>query len=246
MNRDQKIGLSLGILLVGAVAAFFYRHEQPRSAPLPELQTAAELDARIAERPFAPYLDPKKPAVSEVSPAAVITPDSNLVEQGLVPQPIALEMPQEAAVVSSTSLSNTAEQVRRPAAPASSTHIVRSGDTLSSIAAQYLGSATRFGEIYDANRDRLRDANDLRVGQELRIPGAIPAQVDPVGPAPSSRTPEDSGDSTSPSLKPGKMFVPFPGNRSIPRTNPPADVEASSSGGKRLSQLPPDDVIIRR
>jgi len=240
MHRDQKIGLSLGILLVGAVAAFFYRHEQPHLTPLPELQTAAELDAHIAEGLHAPYLEPTAPVKSDPLPPA--TP-ADLAQQGLVPEPIALEAALQQHGITSTSLSNPAE-LRRPAPPAAAVHIVRTGDTLSSIAAQYLGSATRFHEIFEANRDRLRDANDLRVGQELRLPGAIasgistsvePVEIQPVEP---SRNPVES---------PTKMFQPFPGTRGLPRTGVPTNLDASSPGGKRLSQMPPpEDLIIRR
>ncbi|MFI4898499.1 MAG: LysM peptidoglycan-binding domain-containing protein [Phycisphaerales bacterium JB059] len=49
-------------------------------------------------------------------------------------------------------------------------HRVEPGDTLSSIAKRYLGTSTRAGEIFQLNRDRLRDMHSLHVGQELRIP----------------------------------------------------------------------------
>jgi LysM repeat protein len=51
-------------------------------------------------------------------------------------------------------------------------HEVQRGDTLSSIAGKYLGSQARFHEIFEANKDQLRDANDLQVGMKLRIPDA--------------------------------------------------------------------------
>src|SRR5690606_34169520 len=50
------------------------------------------------------------------------------------------------------------------------THVVQSGDTLSGIAQKYLGSSARFEEIYEANRDLLKNPNDLRVGMKLKIP----------------------------------------------------------------------------
>lgn len=64
--------------------------------------------------------------------------------------------------------------VNRPpeadAEPENRTHIVRSGDTLSSIAQQYLGSSSKAREVFELNRDRLRDMHSLSVGQELRLP----------------------------------------------------------------------------
>jgi nucleoid-associated protein YgaU len=53
---------------------------------------------------------------------------------------------------------------------ASSTYVVRSGDTLGRIAQRIMGSATRVDALFAANRDVLDSPNDLTVGVELRIP----------------------------------------------------------------------------
>ncbi len=49
-------------------------------------------------------------------------------------------------------------------------HRVTIGDTLTGLAARYLGSSARYMEIYEANRDVLRSPDDLRSGMTLRIP----------------------------------------------------------------------------
>ena len=50
-------------------------------------------------------------------------------------------------------------------------HVVRSGETLSDIAVEYLGKASRWQEIHDANREVIGDdPARLTVGMELRIP----------------------------------------------------------------------------
>ncbi|MFP4351594.1 MAG: LysM peptidoglycan-binding domain-containing protein [Puniceicoccaceae bacterium] len=49
-------------------------------------------------------------------------------------------------------------------------YVVRPGDTLSSISRTVLGDSSRWEEVFQANRDLLRSPNDLRVGQELRVP----------------------------------------------------------------------------
>jgi nucleoid-associated protein YgaU len=57
--------------------------------------------------------------------------------------------------------------------PASGTYyVVKSGDTLSSIAGHLLGSASRSDDIFQANRDAMPDKNRLAVGMKLLIPGA--------------------------------------------------------------------------
>lgn len=50
------------------------------------------------------------------------------------------------------------------------THTVQSGDTLSTISSRYYGTPSRWIDIYQANRDRLRSENALKVGQVIRIP----------------------------------------------------------------------------
>lgn len=64
MQRDLKIGLSLGVLLIGVVGAFLNRREvaTPHSEEAvaghteESVQTAQNLDERIAEKPHKPYL----------------------------------------------------------------------------------------------------------------------------------------------------------------------------------------------
>lgn len=56
MHQDQRIGLALGVLLVGACAAFFFRNETRTVPSALRLQHAEELDERIAERSNRPYL----------------------------------------------------------------------------------------------------------------------------------------------------------------------------------------------
>jgi nucleoid-associated protein YgaU len=56
------------------------------------------------------------------------------------------------------------------AAEAVSVHKIVDGDTLSTLALQYLGSGERAREIYEANRDLLTSPEALPIGLELRIP----------------------------------------------------------------------------
>ena len=44
------------------------------------------------------------------------------------------------------------------------------GDSLTRISTRYYGTASRWQEIYDANRETLKGENALRPGQSLRIP----------------------------------------------------------------------------
>ena len=49
-------------------------------------------------------------------------------------------------------------------------YTVQSGDTLSAISKKLLGSANRYTEIFDANKDQLSDPDKIKPGQKLVIP----------------------------------------------------------------------------
>ncbi len=49
-------------------------------------------------------------------------------------------------------------------------HVVQRGETLSGIAKQYYGKASRYMKIFEANRDVLDNPDLIKVGQKLRIP----------------------------------------------------------------------------
>lgn len=47
---------------------------------------------------------------------------------------------------------------------------VVSGDTLSKIAKQFYGDASKYPRIFEANRDQLSDPDKIKVGQLLKVP----------------------------------------------------------------------------
>ena len=57
----------------------------------------------------------------------------------------------------------------RPGA-AARTYTVQPGDSLSKIAKQLLGDANAYPKIFEANRDQLRDPDEIKPGQVLKIP----------------------------------------------------------------------------
>ena len=56
------------------------------------------------------------------------------------------------------------------AAGGATTHTVVDGDTLTALAARYLGSEERYLEIYELNRDLLSSPDLLPIGRALKIP----------------------------------------------------------------------------
>jgi nucleoid-associated protein YgaU len=52
----------------------------------------------------------------------------------------------------------------------SRTYTVQPGDTLSAIAQKFYGKASEYQKIFQANRDKMPDADHIRAGQEIVIP----------------------------------------------------------------------------
>lgn len=57
-----------------------------------------------------------------------------------------------------------------PADTAAGSYTVQKGDTLSAIAQQHYGKASRWHAIFDANRDQLDNPDLIRPGQVLKLP----------------------------------------------------------------------------
>jgi nucleoid-associated protein YgaU len=51
-------------------------------------------------------------------------------------------------------------------------YVVKSGDSLSKIAKAELGDANRWPEIFELNKDQIKDPNLIHPGQELKMPAA--------------------------------------------------------------------------
>ena len=56
------------------------------------------------------------------------------------------------------------------AKPSSKSYTVKSGDTLSRIAKEHLGSAADYMQIFNLNKDQLTDPDMIKPGQVLRLP----------------------------------------------------------------------------
>ncbi|MBC7820849.1 MAG: LysM peptidoglycan-binding domain-containing protein [Planctomycetaceae bacterium] len=145
-------------------------------------------------------------------------------------------------------------------APATSgltrSHVVVDGETLSSIAGKYLGSQARYQEIFQANRDQLKSANDLKIGMKLTIPDRAETRstsgqrgntktdptvrtTPPVNNSPNrvterSQEPAGPADARKPKFKPAKT------GPAIRRTTDASDEE---SLGNKLSQVAPSDLL---
>lgn len=198
MHRDVKIGLILGVLLVGLVAALFFRREKDDgpgladpapSATSPEDDTLVQLDPPLkleevppaAQRedsdaptdgPALPLLDPQSDTLAS-RPGATVVPRA--LEDHVQPLP-ERSFPPVGQQPDAGTHSETTRQPPRPAVTGSPTrHRIASGDTLWELAVRYLGDGSRSDEIFRANRSILSSPDVLPVGKEIVIPARTTA-----------------------------------------------------------------------
>jgi nucleoid-associated protein YgaU len=123
-----------------------------------------------------------------------------------------------------------------PTVVAVRTYQVQVGDTLSSIAAKFLGSSSRFQQIVDWNRDQIPNANAIRPGMKLKVGpaagGPPPVPALPVAPPPDSplilgQRPGGvlAGAAAADALEPG--YVPIPDAAPAPVPTPVVAVAAA-------------------
>ena len=107
---------------------------------------------------------------------------------------------------------------------------VRSGDTLSGLAAQHLGEADRWPEIHRLNRTTVRDPDVIDIGWRLKLPRVVKGPVAPVRPAP----PVTAGEGGSPETA---TLTP----RTTPAAQPglPAALAEPPAGSSVAPQRPP-------
>lgn len=193
MHRDQKLGLALGILVIGFAAAFCFRRSVEPAADCESHISASELaaiDQEISQLPVRTYTRPPV-VVVEVTPQ---TPDDQTLAElfelrdaadiGTVAEPTDLDHewpdaslpfgPREAT----EAIVQLDEDAPSPAPePQLTTYTVEPGDTLSSIAARHLGDSRKFLELIELNEDRLPNPNRLRPGMQIQVPRPMTAEL---------------------------------------------------------------------
>lgn len=86
-------------------------------------------------------------------------------------KPIEVYTVNELNIKPKTQTNKTSASTRPPAAKAAAkTYTVKRGDSLWKIAQRYLGKGSRYPEIYNLNRDKIKNPNLIYPGQVLRLP----------------------------------------------------------------------------
>jgi nucleoid-associated protein YgaU len=198
MPRRTKVLVIAFVLMVGVIAAFVFRKN-----------SATVADAPIAAVPSPAPPDDLRPLPEKPAPTSHLTgriePPDNAAN---VPSPGAGRGDSTTFGFSAAPTGGSAFSMRPPldeyptggaatadkqfTSPASasgasygelSRHKVIDGDTLSGLALKYLGSADRYREIYELNRDILASPDLLPIGTEVRIPAVGPAVRESASPS---------------------------------------------------------------
>jgi nucleoid-associated protein YgaU len=199
MPRRTKVLVIALVVVVGAMAALVFRK---KSATVDDAPTAAAATP-AASRELQPL--PEKPAPTSRLTGRIESPDS--VPGGSSPAgpggnaTFGFPTPATGAGAFSARPSSedrgiggaeTADQLSGSATSALGAsyseltrHRVIDGDTLSGLALKYLGSADRYREIFELNRDVLASPDLLPIGAEVKIPAG--RSIIPQSTSPSTR-----------------------------------------------------------
>lgn len=181
MNSAVKLAAAGAVLLTGIALAMLFRNKPEPAAR----QGDAPGDHLVLRR----RIEPTQPAPASNTPApAFRSAPTPVVAQS--PNRVTFLMPIDHPQAPPTlakdfpayDLTARAETSHKQPSTASSleaarptTHRIVDGDSLESLARQYLGSEDRAAEILEANREQLPSPSVLPIGLTLRIPPRTPA-----------------------------------------------------------------------
>ncbi len=181
MNPGRKVIAACLILLAGIAVALLFRHGRPRSSPT-LLEGSQQLVLKSQANPTLPLGSPSRfpwgpgrraapgrPAAARATvlrSSAPNTPPPSLARRYPGPPDTVVSPRGDRIELPAPGFDPVDERPRA--------HKIVDGDTLPRLAEKYLGSADRYLEIYEANREILLGPELLPIGVELRIPPRQP------------------------------------------------------------------------
>jgi nucleoid-associated protein YgaU len=147
MRNDLKIGIIVGVLVVIGVIIFL-------------VSPGGDSASNAPENP-AP---PPPPPVTPIKTTTPAPPETKPVEIVVVPEEV--PAPPEEIVKETVTPPVEPEPVVRPPRY----HIVKEGDSLSSISEQYFGHGKYWTVIHQTNKNIIQNPDHLQLGWKLRIP----------------------------------------------------------------------------
>lgn len=225
MRHDAKLGLALGMMVIGFAVAFCFPRTSPLAPQKLEPVPAPISDATLELLPIRTYqsgfadrgANRGTPSADDQKAVPPITPLTPILLDGL---PVtAPRLAPVSAVAASKSVSPglliaaSEPQEKVPsrsfnveaAKDQQETYLVKPGDTLTGIATRLLGNSSRYGELFAANQDVLSSPNDLKIGMRLRVPPLIPVKEEPSPESRPATTVRNEPSSSLPSLPRGSL-----------------------------------------
>ncbi|MBZ8133378.1 tetratricopeptide repeat protein [Afifella sp. IM 167] len=170
-------------------AQFQWRHARDLGAKLPELEVINRKIAAESLVETAPRIEPQKDKDSgraepeqkdaatendmKAATAPAEEPAAKDVKAGEAKTGEAEKAATEAAGTAMTAPASNAASAPQDDASQKDSYLVQPGDSLWTIADRLLGNGEAYRSILEANRDILKNANALRPGMRLKIPGEL-------------------------------------------------------------------------
>ncbi|OHB41522.1 MAG: hypothetical protein A2069_00635 [Planctomycetes bacterium GWB2_41_19] len=198
MKRDVQVGVILGVIILAIIGVFLSTRTAVKepTIPIPEAEEDTQLGALdINELPQAPpntSQDTFKEITATIqNTEQKVAPVINTVK--ILEQPAEQEdnviegvwkKAKDEAINVSSRVSETSDQeiwkdISSESVKKSTSkfqvHKVRSNDDLHKIAQKYYGDVSKWLLIFNANQDKIKDRNSLRIGTELIIPEEQPS-----------------------------------------------------------------------
>jgi nucleoid-associated protein YgaU len=182
----RRLLIAAGVLASGILASMPFYHSSTSSAPnSADAKSATStsdgtVSLQISGSEPGPSTESPAPSLPEAKRSNAKTPvERNGDPRVPAPQishvhPAAREQVPPVSSIQRTIVNTTApapqESLEATEPVRERTHRITDGDTLERLARRYLGDASRWPEIRDANRDVLRVDDILPIGKDLRIP----------------------------------------------------------------------------
>ena len=198
MKRDVQVGVILGVIILAIIGVFLSTRTAVKepTIPIPEAEEDTQVGALdINELPQAPpntSQDTFKEITATIqNTEQKVAPVINTVK--ILEQPAEQEdnviegvwkKAKDEAINVSSRVSETSDQEIWKDISSESVkksiskfqvHKVRSNDDLHKIAQKYYGDVSKWLLIFNANQDKIKDRNSLRIGTELIIPEEQPS-----------------------------------------------------------------------
>jgi nucleoid-associated protein YgaU len=169
MQRDVKIGIAIGVLLIALIAVFWWFRHSNRNVPIMETGTTASENELPG--PVVP-VSPPMGVPGEIGPMAGATGAAPMAT-GVEPMPMGTVAMPAVTVV-------PPPPPPPPPVAGKQTYKVQHGDTLSSISEHFYKTPMKWRLIFEANRDKIgASPNNLKDGMELVIPDGGAASAVP-------------------------------------------------------------------